>query len=76
MQGSIEPMRRDYSSAFAAASHPAVLAQLRKHNESVLIVGQNMGNQLHVPEQLKPYVRILSDLPFQVGRCTYMFALA
>ncbi|PSC69178.1 hypothetical protein C2E20_7335 [Micractinium conductrix] len=37
LQGSIDYKRRDFDAVFVAASHPAVLAQLRARNESVLL---------------------------------------
>jgi len=67
LQGGIEPKRRDYDSAFAAASHPAVLEQLRQRNESLLLVGSGTGEWLSIPEELQPFVKIVSDLPYQVG---------
>lgn len=65
LQGSIEPKRRDYAGAFAAASHPAVLEQLRARNESLLIVGSGSGKGLDIPAALQPFVRILSSLPYE-----------
>ncbi|KAL4422298.1 hypothetical protein ABPG75_008495 [Micractinium tetrahymenae] len=65
IQGSIHPKRRDYAGAFAAAAHPAVLAQLRASNESLLLVGADTGAELDVPAALRPFVRILSGLRFQ-----------
>ncbi len=67
MQGSINPHRRDYAGAFAAALHPAVLAQLRARNESLLLVGSYRGADLGIPKALQRYVRILSDLSFQAS---------
>ena len=69
-QGSIDYKRRDFDAVFVAASHPAVLAQLRARNESVLLVGsyqEYMGRKLEIPEQLVPHVRHVGDLPFMVG---------
>ena len=74
----MHPKRRDYASAFAAASHPAVLAQLRARNESLLLVGsykkKKMG-ELEMPEVLRPHVRIVPDLPFRVGPLLYCTVL-
>ncbi|KAL4422296.1 hypothetical protein ABPG75_008493 [Micractinium tetrahymenae] len=64
IQGSIDPKRRDYAGAFAAASHPAVLAQLRARNESLLLVGSDTGAELDVPAALRPFVRIVANSSF------------
>ncbi|KAL4425034.1 hypothetical protein ABPG77_001812 [Micractinium sp. CCAP 211/92] len=65
IQGSLNPRRRDYAGAFAAASHPAVLAQLRARNESLLLVGSGSDAGLPVPPVLRPHVRILANLPYE-----------
>ncbi|KAI7842453.1 hypothetical protein COHA_004092 [Chlorella ohadii] len=39
IQGAIDPRRRDYDSFFEAASHPAVLAELKARGERLLLVG-------------------------------------
>ncbi len=67
LQGSLNPRRRDYAGAFAAASHPAVLAQLRARNESLLLVGSGSDAGLPVPPVLRPHVRILANLPYEVS---------
>ncbi|KAL4422294.1 hypothetical protein ABPG75_008491 [Micractinium tetrahymenae] len=65
IQGSIHPKRRNYAGAFAAAAHPAVLAQLRARSESLLLVGNNRKNaSLPVPPELRPYIQILSSLSY------------
>lgn len=38
-QGNIDPDRRNYDAAFKAAMHPAVLAELRRRGEQILLVG-------------------------------------
>jgi hypothetical protein len=70
VQGHLEVSRRNYAGAFAAAAHPAVLAQLRAHNESLLLVGSlnNTRVLLPIPPELAPHVRLALDLDFQVGR--------
>ena len=66
LQGILDPNRRDYASAFAAVSHPAVLAQLRAHNESLLLLGHMSKTPIDIPPHLQPYVQIVSGLPYQV----------
>ncbi|KAL4425033.1 hypothetical protein ABPG77_001811 [Micractinium sp. CCAP 211/92] len=67
IQGTIHPKRRDYQSALAAASHPAVLAQLWARNESLLLVG--ISKELpQVPAELRPFVQVLSSLSYSVRR--------
>lgn len=70
-------MRRDYAAAFDALSHPAVLAQLRRHNESLLLLGHvsTLRPTAIVPPHLEPYVRTLSGLPYMVS-CMLLFAIA
>lgn len=63
-QGGIDPIRRDYGSAFAAASHPAVLAQLERRGERLLLVGANRASELPVPDALQPFVERKSSLDF------------
>ncbi|PSC69179.1 hypothetical protein C2E20_7335 [Micractinium conductrix] len=70
LQGSIDYKRRDFDAVFVAASHPAVLAQLRARNESVLLVGsyqEYMGRKLEIPEQLVPH-----DYFDMLSRCRAM----
>lgn len=68
LQGSIDPHRRDYKAAFAAAVHPAVLSELRSRGEALLLVGQlTPEGPPPVPEALRPHVRVLSGLAFKVG---------
>jgi hypothetical protein len=71
LQGSIDPARRDYAAAFAAAAHPAVLAALATHNESLLLVGTWKGADLGVPRPLKPFVTVAANLDYQVGQCCW-----
>lgn len=50
-QGAIDARRRDYSAAFAAAAHPAVLAQLEARGERLLLVGHKTPEGLpNMPE--------------------------
>ena len=65
-QGTIDQKRRDYAGAFAAASHPAVLAQLRARNESLLLVGSKKNASMPVPPEVEPYVRVVSSLRYAV----------
>ncbi|KAL4853515.1 hypothetical protein ACK3TF_005536 [Chlorella vulgaris] len=67
IQGTIEPFRRDYAAAFAAASHPAVLAQLRRRKEKLLLVGSERldAPPLACPEALQPYVHKHSNLEYK-----------
>jgi hypothetical protein len=62
-------MRRNYAAAFDAAAHPAVLAQLRARNESLLLVGtlRPDAKPLPVPTPLQPHVRTVADLNYKVG---------
>jgi hypothetical protein len=68
LQGTIEPFRRDYAAAFEAASHPAVLAQLRRRKEKLLLVGSERldAPPLACPEALQPYVHKHSNLEYKV----------
>ena len=67
-QGAIDPKRRDYAAAFAAASHPAVLAALRGRREALLLVGHLTPRGLPpMPAALRPHVRVAADLEFKVG---------
>ena len=67
-QGIMDPNRRDYASAFEAVGHPAVLAQLRAHNESLLLLGHMAKNPLEIPAHIRPFVQISAGLPYQVCR--------
>jgi hypothetical protein len=64
----MDPNRRDYDSAFKAVGHPAVLAQLRAHNESLLLLGHMAKNPLEIPAHIRPFVQISAGLPYQVCR--------
>jgi hypothetical protein len=70
LQGTISARRRDYAAAFAAAAHPAVLAELRERNESLLLVGGLDPGAVPppVPKVLQPHVQLAVDLPYQVRR--------
>ncbi|KAL4422295.1 hypothetical protein ABPG75_008492 [Micractinium tetrahymenae] len=63
IQGTIHPKRRDYESAFAAAAHPAVLAQLRRRKEKLLLVGSSRLPP-PIPAPLQPFVKTLSSLSY------------
>lgn len=67
MQGAIDPRRRNYDAAFAAAAHPAVVAELLRRNESLLLVGHLTPKGLPpMPRALAPHVQVLADLAFKV----------
>lgn len=69
LQGSIHPTRRDYAAAFAAASHPAVLAQLARGNESLLLVGGLRREEPvpPIPDALRPFVRVIRNLKYKAS---------
>lgn len=68
LQGSIDPRRRDYQAAFAAASHPAVLAQLRRRGEKLLLLGSQRNATLEPPRQLEPFLEVRANVDYEVGR--------
>ena len=51
-QGNIDPDRRNYAAAFKAAMHPAVLSQLRRRGEQLLLVGAEVRACMHGSAQL------------------------
>lgn len=67
IQGNVDPARRDYAAAFAAAGHPAVLGALRARRERLLLVGSDQRKALEVPAALRPLVEARLDLDFGVG---------
>lgn len=67
IQGNLDPARRNYAAAFAAAGHPAVVGQLRERDERLLLVGSDQGRKLEVPPALKEYVEPRLDLDYEVS---------
>ena len=67
VQGILDPKRRDYAGAFKALSHPAVAAQLRARNESLLLLGHAAHEPLRVPAGVWQHVQQLTGLPYKVG---------
>ncbi|PRW45613.1 rab s geranylgeranyltransferase component A 2 [Chlorella sorokiniana] len=65
--GAIDPRRRDYDSFFEAASHPAVLAQLKARGERLLLVGHKPRHGLPpMPKHLNGFVEVAADLMFEL----------
>ncbi|PSC76144.1 hypothetical protein C2E20_0744 [Micractinium conductrix] len=65
IQGILDPKRRDYAGAFKALSHPAVAAQLRARNESLLLLGHAAHEPLRVPAGVWQHVQQLTGLPYK-----------